>query len=223
MNDVTLYLVRHGAIALPIKRCFVGQIDVPMSEEGVSQAQALCKWLEQVRFARIISSDLQRAQRTAEMIASDMDCGVEIDRGLREINLGEWDGLSFSEVQQRFPVEFDARGRNIENWRPPGGESFADCRARVMNALHSILQNTRGNVLVVAHAGVNRLILCDFFGVAVAKMHSIGQDYGCLNIIEFSATRTRLKLLNFIPPTEQPIAEVAMARSLETMQEQESN
>ena len=88
---------------------------------------------------------------------------------LREISLGKWEGRSFSEVQQRFPVEFDARGQDIENWRPPGGESFADCRERVMGAVGNILRKTRGNILLVAHAGVNRLILCDALGVAVAN------------------------------------------------------
>lgn len=223
MNDATLYLVRHGAIALPTERSYIGQIDTPLSEEGVAQTQALRKWLQTVRFARVISSDLQRTQRTAEMIASDSDCGLEADRDLREISLGKWEGRNFSEVQQRFPVEFAARGRDIENWRPPGGESFADCRERVMGALRSILDNTRGNILLVAHAGVNRLILCDVLGVAVANLHSIGQDYGCLNIIEFSATRTRLKLLNFTPPTEQAIAEVAIARNLLARREQEAD
>lgn len=203
MSDATLYLVRHGAIALTRERSYIGQIDAPLSEEGVAQAGALRKWLEPVCFARVLCSDLKRAQHTAELIAEHRGCGVESDARLREISLGEWEGRSFSEVQQRFPVEFDARGQDIENWRPPGGESFADCRERVMSAVGDILRKTRGNILLVAHAGVNRLILCDALGVAVARVHSIGQDYGCLNIIEFSATRTRVKLLNFTPPTEK--------------------
>ena len=65
MNDATLYLVRHGAIALPTERFYIGQIDAPLSEEGVEQARALRKWLQPVRFARVISSDLRRARRTA--------------------------------------------------------------------------------------------------------------------------------------------------------------
>ncbi len=222
MNDATLYLVRHGAIALPTERFYIGQIDAPLSEEGVEQARTLRKWLQPVRFARVISSDLRRARRTAGIISGDSACGLEPDRDLREISLGDWEGRTFSEVQQRFPVEFAARGRDIENWPPPGGESFADCRTRVMSALHSILQHTRGNILLVAHAGVNRLILCDALGIAVAKLHSIGQDYGCLNIIEFSATRTRLKLLNFTPPTGQAIAELATGLNMQVEQEQEA-
>ncbi len=92
-----------------------------------------------------------------------------------------------------------------------------------MSALRRILQHTCGNFLLVTHAGVNRLILCDALGVAVAKLHSIGQDYGCLNIIEFSATRIRLKLLNFTPPTEQAIAGIAVTRNSWPMQEQEAD
>jgi probable phosphoglycerate mutase len=214
MNPTTLYLVRHGAIIRVADRAYIGQIEAPLSEEGVEQAWALRKWLEPVRFSHVYASDLSRAQRSAKIIASPRIRSVEILPALREINLGEWEGFTFREIEQRFPEEFAARGRDMENWRPPGGESFADCRIRVMDALRGILQEAQGNILVVGHAGVNRLILCDVLGVPVANLHSIGQDYGCLNIVEFSATRTRIKLLNYTPLTTRPVEQITEARDL---------
>jgi probable phosphoglycerate mutase len=218
MNPTTLYLARHGAIIRVAGNAYIGQIEAPLSEEGVEQAWALRKWLEPVRFNHVYASDLSRAQRTAKIVASPRIKSVDILPALREISLGEWEGFTFREIEQRFPEEFAARGRDMENWRPPGGESFADCRIRVMDALHTILQQAQGNILVVGHAGVNRLILCDVLGIPVANLHSIGQDYGCLNIIEFSATRTRLKLLNYTPLSTRPVEQITEAQPLRTAQ-----
>jgi probable phosphoglycerate mutase len=218
MNPTTLYLARHGAIIRVADRAYIGQIEAPLSEEGVEQAWALRKWLEPVRFNRVYASDLSRAQRTAKIVASPRIKSVDSLPALREIGLGEWEGFTFREIEQRFPEEFAARGRDMEHWRPPGGESFADCRIRVMDALHTILRQAQGNILVVGHAGVNRLILCDVLGIPVANLHSIGQDYGCLNMIEFSATRTRLKLLNYTPLSTRPVEKITEAQPHRTAQ-----
>ena len=214
MTASTLFLVRHGAIIRSAGRTYIGQLDVPLNEEGVEQALALRQWLQPMNFARVISSDLKRTQHTARIIAGDRPDPTESFRAFREISLGEWEGCTFSDIEQRFPAEYTARGRDIENWRPAGGESFADCRARVMDALGAILHSAEGSILLVAHAGVNRLILCEALSVPVARLHSIPQEYGCLNIIAFSATRASVKLVNFIPPTGPTITKPGFTPAL---------
>lgn len=199
MNYVTLYLVRHGAIISVAGKSFIGQIEAPLSEEGVEQAWALRTWLEPVAFSRVIASDLSRSRRTAMILAGGRAARVEAMPALREINLGDWEGISFDEIRSRFPEDYAARGRDIENWRPPGGESFADCRARVNTALAEILAGSQSNVLLVGHAGVNRLILCSALGIPVSNLHSLGQDYGCMNIVDFGPGRTRVELMNYTP------------------------
>jgi probable phosphoglycerate mutase len=218
MNEKTLYLVRHGAIIRVAGNAYIGQIELPLSEEGVEQAWALRKWLEPVRFSHVYSSDLSRAQRTCKIVAGPRIRSIETLPALREISLGEWEGFTFREIAQRFPEDFAARGRDMENWRPPGGESFADCRARVMNALRGILDRAQGNILLVGHAGVNRLILCDILGIPVANLHSIGQDYGCVNIVHYSSSRTRLQLLNYTPLSTRPVEQIATAQDLRAAQ-----
>lgn len=199
MKPVVVYLVRHGAIISVAGKAFIGQTEAPLSDEGVEQAWALRKWLEPVQFTRVLSSDLSRSLRTAKILAGHRACAIEILPALREINLGDWDGLSFQEIRDRFPDEYAARGRDMENWRPRRGESFADCRERVESALEEILAASHGNVLLAGHAGVNRLILCSVLGVPVGNLHSIGQDYGCVNILEFSPGRKRARLINYRP------------------------
>lgn len=212
MNPVTLYLVRHGAIISVAGKAFIGQTEAPLSEQGVEQAWALRKWLADIPFTRILSSDLSRSRRTAQIIAGRHAAAIESVPKLREINLGEWDGLSFQEIRNRFPDDYAARGRDIENWRPPRGESFADCRVRVHHALEQILSDSQGNVLVVGHAGVNRLILCSALGIPIRNLHNIGQDYGCINILEFSPVRTRVQLINFSPTLAPLPAQISFPR-----------
>lgn len=199
MNPIVLYIVRHGAIISIAGKAFIGQTEAPLSEEGVEQAWALREWLADVPFTRIVSSDLSRSCRTAKIIAGQRACRLEAMPQLREILLGDWEGFSFEEIRERFPDDYAARGRDLENWRPPRGESFADCRARVQGALDRILAGSQGNILLVGHAGVNRLILCSALGIPVGNLHTIGQDYGCVNILEFTRSRTRVQLMNYTP------------------------
>lgn len=199
MNSAVLYVVRHGAVISIAGKAFIGQTEAPLSEEGVEQAWALRKWLTDVPFTRIISSDLSRSRRTAKIIAGQRACPLEAMPQLREIHLGDWEGFSFEEIRERFPEDYAARGRDMENWRPPRGESFADCRDRVQGALDRILAGSKGNILVVGHAGVNRLILCSALGVPVRNLHSVGQNYGCVNILDYSSGRARVQLMNYTP------------------------
>lgn len=204
MKPVTLYLVRHGAIIAVQGKSYIGQIEAPLGERGVEQAWALSRWLEPVGLSAAWCSDLSRCRRTARIILGNRDLPLRETADFREIHLGAWDGYSFQEIATRFPDEFAARGRDLESWRPPGGENFADLRKRVLPALHRILDAAEGNVLLVGHAGVNRLILCDALGIPAAGFLRIGQDYGCLNILEYAPDRVRVHLLNFVPSAVPP-------------------
>lgn len=208
MSSTVLYLVRHGAVILVRGKSYIGQVEAPLSEEGVEQAWALRKWLEPVQFNLVCCSDLSRSHRTAKIIAGNRVRSIEVLPSLREISLGAWDGYSFKEIAANYPEEFAARGRDLENWRPPEGESFADCRARVLPVLHEILSRASGNVLFVGHAGVNRMILCEALGIPIANLFSVGQDYGCLNVLEYGPSRMRLRLLNYVPLSTRPVTAI---------------
>jgi alpha-ribazole phosphatase len=101
---------------------------------------------------------------------------------LREINLGEWESRTFAEIEKGFPDEFWKRGADIVHYRVPGGESFDDCRRRVLEAFHEILGASK-NIFIAGHAGANRIILCYIMGVPLQKLFKIRQEYGCLSII----------------------------------------
>ncbi|HVN20734.1 MAG TPA: alpha-ribazole phosphatase [Dongiaceae bacterium] len=212
METRTLYLVRHGELTVDERHRFLGQLDVPLSPKGEEQAHGLGECRELGSITGIYCSDLSRSRKTADIIAHLHGIRVAACRGLREISLGLWEGRAIDEIKNRYPQEFNARGADIEHYRPPYGESFADCRIRVLAALQEILNASRGDILIVGHAGVNRLILCEALGISIAKLFKIVQEYGCMNILQYGSGGYRVKLLNFVPhlaPREQTWAGAA--------------
>ena len=199
MATRTVYLIRHGKIQTQDNnKRYVGQIDLPLSEDGMRQAVHLKKRLAGEDINTIYCSDLSRTRKTAEIIAASMCIRIIARKDLREINMGEWEGCTFAEIERCFPAEFKARGENIANYRVAGGESFAECSQRVTTAFDDILRYSVGNILIVGHAGVNRLILCHVLGIPLSNLFRIDQDYGCLNIIKCSNSSSHVALTNDI-------------------------
>lgn len=181
-----IYLVRHGAVEFAASgKHYIGQLDLALSAQGVGQAESLREKLRYVSLSAVFCSDLARSVATAKIVAEPHGLPAEPKKALREISLGSWEGLSFNEVCTRDREAYEERGRDIVNFRPPGGESFFDCTCRVIPALFDILRSTRGDILIVGHAGINRILLCHAMGKALENLFEIKQDYGCLSVIGY--------------------------------------
>ncbi len=192
-----IYLARHGAIERANgPKQYLGQLDPPLSRAGVEQAEALRERLAHISPSAVHCSDLQRSLATAALIAEAWGIEPMPKRELREISLGEWEGLTFEEVRSNQPLAYEERGRDLVHFRPPGGESFLDCASRVIPAFYSVLRETRGDLVVVGHAGVNRILLAQVMGVNAQDVLKIPQEYGCLNVIEAEGLKFSLKMLN---------------------------
>ena len=192
-----IYLARHASVRHPgdVKR-YIGQTDLPLSEEGVRQAETLAEKLRRSPLAAIFSSDLRRSSDTARIVGNLHGIETSATPNFREIALGEWEGLAFDDVRRRYPEEYEKRGRDIVHFRPPGGESFMDCACRVIPAFYDAIYSTRGDILIVAHAGVNRILLCQVLGKSMSELFDIEQDYCCLNRIGYGDFAFELESLN---------------------------
>jgi alpha-ribazole phosphatase/probable phosphoglycerate mutase len=117
---------------------------------------------------------------------------------LRELFFGGWEGISLSDIRQRFPEELEKRQADIVGYKPPGGgESIGELSRRIMASFGRILAQQQGNDFVlVGHGAVNRTILCNALGLDLSHMFSILQDYGCLNIIDYFPDSTVVRLMN---------------------------
>lgn len=191
-----IYLVRHGDIGLEGEKRFIGQTDLPLSAKGLQQAEGLQRMLAYVDIDAIYCSDLKRSVQTAEIIAARFEISPITSPELREISLGDWEGRAFTEIAGQYPQEFIRRGEDMANYRPPGGESFAECSRRVIPFLEKKLLYAAGNILIVGHAGVNRVLLAHMLGLPLANLFRIAQDYGCLSVIQRSKQSYCLKELN---------------------------
>lgn len=197
VENKTVYLLRHGKIEHDEgRRMYIGQLDLPLSEEGEKQAQLLQKVFAKTALSAVYCSDLSRSHQTAEIIADGKDIAIIQRHDLREISLGEWEGCTFADIARRFPEQFKARGADIGYFTVPGGESFADCSKRAVAVFHQIVCRAKGDILIVGHAGVNRLLLCHILGMPIANLFRISQDYGCINVIQSINSGYRLKMVN---------------------------
>jgi probable phosphoglycerate mutase len=200
VSGLVLHLLRHGETVPEEPWRFLGQREVPLSDTGRVQARWWRTVLADVPFQVAACSDLARCRETAEIVVQGRDLPLRVLPGLREIDLGPWDGLSKAEVQARFPGQFQARGADMAGFRPAGGESFQDLQERAWAALEPLLAGP-GPVLVVGHAGVNRALLCKALGLPLQNLFRLGQDPGCRNILEWGPQGARLVLLNERPGT----------------------
>ncbi|GAB6125257.1 histidine phosphatase family protein [Humidesulfovibrio idahonensis] len=193
-------LLRHGEIAQESPRRFVGQRDLPLTQPGLEQALRWQDVLTRTPLAGAWCSSLGRCRKTARLILEPRGLAATPVDALREISLGAWEGLSVEEVRQRFPGDYERRGADLAGTAPTGGESFVTAQQRAWAALEAILSQAEGTMLVVAHAGINRALICRMLGIPLARLFSLGQDYAAMNILEFTQGKEPvLRALN-LPP-----------------------
>ncbi len=222
----TLYLIRHGETAGGDAKRYYGSIDILLSERGkeqaVEKAVMLRRYIEKATTSKHLSylkdvhnkadnqnasnsvglraiycSDLARAVQSAEIIAEQFGLVPFRVADLRERSFGIWEGMTFSEIKDQYPKEFALWAQNPLAYSPIGGETTLAVRDRVIKVISEVIEKHAGEeVAVVAHGGVNRIILCHILGIPLANIFRIEQDYTALNIIEFWEKYPVLKLLN---------------------------
>lgn len=194
-----LYLMRHGAIEATEEKRFIGQIDLPLTPDGRKQAERQARQLMDIPFSGIWCSDLKRAYETAAIVSRDRGLAIQSAPELREINLGRWDGMAMKQIREQFPDLWKARGEDFGNFRPPGAESFADLRQRVVPFILRIAAKSAGNTLIITHAGVIRVLLCHVLNMPLSHLFRIHLDYGGLTLIRDINGMSQVRAVNLLP------------------------
>lgn len=186
MRATRLYLIRHGQVVGHDEYRYNGHCDVDITAIGVEQMNRLASYLTTEPIKSVYSSDLQRAVKGGRMIGRMLGLDPVMRTALREIHLGRWEGLTRQEAVEMFPEEAGFSFKDLATGRVKGGENLIDLRARVIPALNAIIENHRNEcVCVLAHGGVNRVILTEAMGLPIENFFRIEQDYGCLNVIDY--------------------------------------
>jgi broad specificity phosphatase PhoE len=185
-----LLLVRHGETDWNVERRFQGHADPPLNALGREQAHALAEELVGAGLEVVYTSDLVRARETAEIVAARAGVRAVGLPELREIDVGDWQGLTWPEIEQRFPD-------GVRGWHDHGhgwsaGETYEQLAARVLRALRGIArEHPAGRVLVVGHGGTVRVVRAFVEGRTVAESRRASQPIGNCEVFRIRAENGR--------------------------------
>jgi broad specificity phosphatase PhoE len=195
------YLVRHGQTDSNAHGRLQGHTDTYLNAEGRRQAEALATRLGSVAFAAAYTSDLSRAQETAQAILRERGGTFEPLPDLREASHGAWDGLSYDEARERDPVayqHFMDAGVHFLSPFAPGGESVEQLVGRVDRA-QKLIANAHGDdddLLIVAHSGSVRGLLMRLLDLPLESFWRFRPLPGSLSIVAVSGADAVVELWN---------------------------
>ena len=191
-----LLLVRHGQTKLHRADRFWGSTDIALSDTGIKQSEKLHDRLANEKIVAIYTSTLSRARTTADIIVGRRKVGVTAHKELDECNFGYIEGLIFDEIQRLHPE----LAQELLEWKAvsfPGGESIEDLDSRVNTFLERLDRHKeKETVLVVAHGGPLRLMICNLLGVGLEYWLKIRVEHASLSILETYPQGNILTLLN---------------------------
>lgn len=197
--------MRHGEVEESYHRIFGGRIDMNLSPRGHEQAAALATYLRGQTLDAIYVSPMRRAQQTLAPLASQRAQPVVTIPGFREIDFGDWTGLSWEQVHAKFGIHAFQWLDQVEAATLPNGESGEVFRARIEPDLRKILEQHEGQTVgIVCHGGVIRMMLSILLEMPLRQMASFEIDYASLTVVERHLHKTEVTLLNFTPWRDLP-------------------
>lgn len=183
-----ILLCRHGETPWNAEGRYQGQIDIPLSEVGETQAKGLGARLAEMQVHRAVASPLARARRTAELALGQRALELHMDAGLKEIAHGTWEGLLSSEIRAQDPERLRAWREAPETVQMPEGESLQQVLDRAWPAFAKAGEGLgpTDTLLLVAHDAVNRVLLCRILGLPLNRLWSFRQAPTTINLLEGS-------------------------------------
>ena len=178
-----LIIVRHAEPDAMRGRIY-GRLDPPLSPTGRAQAERVALWLQPVPLDAVYASPLRRARETAGFLVRERGIEMAIHPGLVDIDFGEWEGRRFDELERSDPELYRSWMTQPTRTRFPGGENFGELQARVLAAVGEIRRETASAALV-AHAGVNRVILGSALGLADDAIFRLDQPLAAVSVVDW--------------------------------------
>ncbi len=194
---VKIILIRHCETEYNTENKYLGRTNVPLNNAGKNYAKLLAWQFKDENIRRIYSSNLGRTYETADIISAFHSLGVERVPGLNEIDFGDWEGLTFDEIERRYKKEAKEYLTDPLNFRFPNGETLQEFNKRILNAFNLILKRHLNEIiLIVSHGGTNRIILGKALNLELEDHWRIKQDIGCINVIDFLEDTANVSLMN---------------------------
>ena len=187
---LTVYLIRHGETDWNEEGRCQGVTDIPLNGKGIRQAQAVTKAFENEPIHHILTSPLQRARDTADMLATQHGLTLEHFDALKEWNQGELEGLTGPQLMKEYPGFFERWLADPAGTAPPGGEPLQDLQERAWPIIDSLRQQDReeitGPIVVVSHTLTSAVIVCAAVGLDLAHVHRLKIDLASISSLVFT-------------------------------------
>ena len=196
---IRLILIRHGQTKWNVGGRYQGQSDIALNEEGIKQARQLAAHFPVSQLDAIYASDLQRAAKTAEILAKRFGISVQEESAFRELSFGDWEGLTYEEIIKQWPEAIEKFFKAPDTLHIPNGETFVQVQQRAMKRLHEILQENRmgdRTIAIVAHGAILRTILTAQLHIPLRYVWRIRQFNTAVNIVRYDEDLPTVELLN---------------------------
>lgn len=195
---IRLYLIRHGETDWNKQKKFQGWTDIDLNENGKMQAELLGERFKDIKVDEIYSSPLQRSVNTAKPIAQIKNLSIIENENFKEINFGEWEGLTVSEIYEKAGEDFVTFMKKPEEGTFPGDGSFANVTKRIAEGLEEVLDGKEDkNIVIVSHGGIVRLTISYLMNFPGDWYNKTWIDNTSVSVIELSKNRGNLlRVLN---------------------------
>lgn len=180
-----IVLVRHGDICDSYKGTYLGWTDVPLSDRGTEEAEALGLKLAEADAAAVYSSPLKRASQTAEIINSFLMSRITYIDGLKERSFGIWEGMDRGSIMEKYPEACKKWDEDWTGYAMDGGESAGRVYERNAGTMNNILgRHHKGSIILVTHLGVIRNMLAFLLGLGVEGAWRFRVDTGSISTLK---------------------------------------
>ncbi len=192
-------LVRHGETDGG-RGIVYGRMDLALSERGQAHAAAAAGWVCKLPVDAVYASPMRRARESAQPLCAALGCEARVRDGLREIDLGEVEGLTYAEAAARHPTLYAEWMIKPTTTRFPGGETFGELRERVLEVARELRAAHVGQTIaLVAHGGPNRVLLIEALRMREDDLFRVDQGFGGVSVIDYFAETAVVRLLNHQP------------------------
>ena len=198
-NHTTIFLLRHGetvnTLDGPLR--YNGHFDVDITPKALAQMAQRGHELSRFKVSTVYASDLTRCRLGGEIIAEKIGCPLILKKNLREMKMGDWEGLTLAEVEERFPEQVTKKFADFLNYRIPGSETVKEVEARIYPEFDDLVSQHRNEtIVIIAHGGVNLLLLTRALGLPSRDIFTLNQDFGCINQLQIGDDFSKVVMMN---------------------------
>lgn len=201
----TIIFIRHGSTDFPEDRVYKGDNGPDLNGEGRLEAERLGEWLKGVDISAVLVSPSKRTVETAIPIVKALKLEYKIVDELKERGFGIWEGLTFSEIDERYGEGLSRWKKDPVNYTPEGGESIVDLHKRVASVVEWVIQEYKGRkVVAVAHMGPIRVAVSQALNIPLTNYRHLQIHSGSATRIDYGITAANLIYLGGLPGGNRP-------------------